>query len=106
MACPLTAYPPPARSASNPLARGGQWCGALLGNSPVRSQGVEPRAVQNEDVVLASGSLKVTYSNRFVTLFSDTSTVNVIVAAENAMNVDPASNANCYNRPLLALRAR
>jgi hypothetical protein len=57
--------------------------------------GVEPRAVQDEDMVLALGSLKVTYSNRIITLFSDASTVNVIVAAENVMSVDPASDVTC-----------
>jgi hypothetical protein len=59
--------------------------------------GVEPRAAQDEDMVLASGSLKVTFSNGVVTLFSDASTMNVVVASKHVSKgvVDPASDATC-----------
>ena len=54
-------------------------------------------AAQDEDMVLASGSLKVTFSNGVVTLFSDASTVNVVVTSKHISKgvVDPASDATC-----------
>jgi len=55
--------------------------------------GLEARA----DMVFASGSLKVTTSNCVTTLFSDASTVNVVIASEHVAKglVDPASDATC-----------
>lgn len=59
--------------------------------------GVELRAAQDEDMVLASGLLKVTFSNGIVTLFSDASTVNIVVASKHVSKgvIDPASDATC-----------
>lgn len=59
--------------------------------------GIEPRAVQDEDIVLASGSLRVVFSNGIMTLFSDATSLNVVVGAEHVSNgvVNPASNSTC-----------
>jgi hypothetical protein len=59
--------------------------------------GLEARAVQDDDMVLASGSLKATTSNGAITLFSDASTINVVVSSEHVAKgvVDPASDATC-----------
>lgn len=59
--------------------------------------GIEPRAVQDEDIVLASGSLRVVFSNGIMTLFSDATSLNVVVDAEHVSKgvVNPASNTTC-----------